>query len=62
MEPNRAAQIQAEKTSLDYLAWSQTALQCILAFLIILAFFKVGANGTGNQYNSEAYEPMNVSK
>ena len=54
------AQTEAEKTYADFLAWSQTALYCILAFLIIVAFFNFGANGTGNQYNDEIYAPMNV--
>ena len=46
MEPRMAAQIETEKTYADFLAWSQTALYCILAFLFILAFFNFGANGT----------------
>ena len=57
---NTAAQIQAEKTYSDFLAWSQTALYCILAFLIILAFFNFGASGTESQHNGEIYIPMNV--
>ncbi len=55
-----AASIQAEKTDSDFIAWSNTALYCILAFLIILAFFNFDADGTGNQYNGENYELMNV--
>ena len=54
------AQTEAEKTYADFLAWSQTALYCILAFLIILAFFNFGADVTGSQCNGEAYAPMNV--
>ena len=57
---NTAAQIQAEKTYSDFLAWSQTALYSTLAFLIILAFFNFGASGTGSQYNGEIYISMNV--
>ena len=54
------AQTEAEKTYADFLAWSQTALYCILAFLIILTFFNFDANGTGNQYNGEIYASINV--
>ena len=62
MEPRMAAQIQAEKTNSDFIAWSKTAFYWILAVLIVLAFFNFGADGTGSQYNGEVYEPMNVSK
>ena len=60
MEPKMVAQIEAEKTYADFIAWPKTALYCILAFLIILAFFNFGANGTGNQYNGEIYAAINV--
>ena len=55
-----AAQLQAEKTYLEFTAWSKTAFYGILAVLIILAFFNYGADGTGSQYNGEVYAPMNV--
>ena len=55
-----AAQLQAEKTYLEFTAWSKTAFHGILAVLIILAFFNYGADGTGSQYNGEVYAPMNV--
>ena len=32
MEPRIAAQIEAEKTYSDFIAWSKTAPYCILAF------------------------------
>ena len=60
MEPIIAAQIQAEKTYSDFIAWSKTAFYWILAVLIILSFFNFGADGTGSQYNGEIYIPMNV--
>ena len=60
MEPKMVAQIEAEKTYADFIAWPKTALYCILAFLIILAFFNFGANGTGNQNNGKIYAPMTV--
>ena len=43
MEPRIAAQIQAEETYSDFIAWSKTAFYWILAVLIILAFFNFGA-------------------
>ena len=43
MEPRVAAQIQAEETYSDFIAWSKTAFYWILAVLIILAFFNFGA-------------------
>ena len=55
-----AAKLQAEKTYLEFIAWSKTAFYGILAVLIILAFFNYGADGTGSQYNGEVYAPMNV--
>ena len=60
MEPRMAAQLQAEKTYSDFLAWSITAFTAFLASLIILAFFNFGADVTGSQCNGEAYAPMNV--
>ena len=60
MQPRIVAQIKAEKTYADFIAWSKTVIYCILAFLIILAFFNFGADGTGSQYNGEVYAPMNV--
>lgn len=60
MELRMAAQLQAEKTYLEFIAWSKTAFYGILAVLIILAFFNYGADGTGSQYNGEVYAPMNV--
>ena len=42
MEPRMAAQLQAEKTYSDFLAWSITAFTAFLASLIILAFFNFG--------------------
>ena len=38
IEPRRAAQIQAEKTYFDLIAWSETAFYWIFAVLIILVF------------------------
>ena len=55
-----AAQLQAEKTYLEFIAWSKIAFYGILTVLIILAFFNFGADGTGSQYNGEVYAPMNV--
>ena len=49
-----AAQLQAEKIYLEFIAWSKTAFYGILAVLIILAFFSFGADGTGSQYNGES--------
>ena len=43
------AQLQAEKTYLEFIAWSKTAFT-ILAVLIILAFFNYGADGTGSHH------------
>ena len=60
MEPMMAAQIQAEKTYSDSIAWSKIAFYWIVAVLIGLAFFNFGADGTGSQYNGEVYAPMNV--
>ena len=60
MEPRMAAQLEAKKAYSDFIAWSKTAFYCILAFLIILAFFNFGADVTGSQCNGEAYAPMNV--
>ena len=54
MEPRMAAQLQAEKKYLEFIAWSKTAFYGILAVLIILAFFSFGADGTGSQYNGES--------
>ena len=62
MEPRMAAQIQADKTYADFIAWSKTAYYWIVAVSIVLAFFNFGADGTGSQYNDEVYTPMNVSK
>ena len=53
-------QIETEKTYADFLAWSQKALYCILAFFDHSRIFNFGADGTGNQYNGENYAPMNV--
>ena len=55
-----AAQIQAEKTYSDFIAWSKTASYWKVAVLIILAFFNFGADGRGSQYNGEVYALMNV--
>ena len=60
MEPRVAAQLEAEKAYAHFIAWSKTAFYCILAFLIILAFFNFGTDGTGSQYNGEVYAPINV--
>ena len=60
MEPRIAAQIEAQKTYAEFMACSKTALYKILAFLIILAFFNFGADGSRIQENSEVYAPMNV--
>ena len=60
MEPRIAAQIQVEKAYAHFIAWSKTAFYCILAFLIILAFFNFGTDGTGSQYIGEVHTPMNV--
>ena len=38
IEPRKVAQLEAEKTYSDFIAWSKTAFYCILAFLIVLAF------------------------
>ena len=54
MKPRMAAQIQAEKTYSDYIAWSKTAFYWIVAALIVIAFFNFGADGTGSQYNTIA--------
>ena len=53
MEPIIAAQIQAEATYSDFIAWSKTAFYWICTVLIVLAFFNFGADGTGSQYNGE---------
>ena len=53
MEPRMAAQIQADKTYADFIAWSKTAYYWIVAVSIVLAFFNFGADGTGSQYNGE---------
>ena len=53
MEPRIAAQIEAEKTYSDFIAWSKTAYYWIVAVSIVLAFFNFGADGTGSQYNGE---------
>ena len=60
MERKMAAQIQAEKTYSDFIAWSKIAFYWILAVFIVLAFFNFGADGTGNQYNFEVSVLMNV--
>ena len=60
IEPRKVAQIHAEKTYSDFIAWSKIAFYWIVAGLIVLAFFNFGADGTGSQYNGEVYAPMNV--
>ena len=42
MEPRVAAQIQAEETYSDFIAWSKTASYQIVAILIILTFSTLG--------------------
>ena len=62
MEPRMAAPLEAEKTYAEFIAWSKTALYCILAPLIVNAFFNFGVDRTGSQYNGEVYAPIKVSK
>tara|TARA_R100000988_G_C3869071_1_gene102899 strand:+ start:36 stop:242 length:207 start_codon:yes stop_codon:yes gene_type:complete len=65
MTPREAAQIEAEKTYVEFLRWTKIACTWIGVGLLVVIVgcnngVETGKNATGSKYNGEVYSPTNV--
>jgi hypothetical protein len=61
MTPREEAQLEAERTYVDFLQWSKRILYCTIASLLLVASCNFGVRDKKYpNYNGEVYAPKNL--
>ena len=66
LDVKKAAQVEAEKTFIEFIVWTKRVVVVSIIFLFVVLFacnngVETGPNATGSKYNGEQYNPTNIN-